>query len=40
MNVTHQLLVSAEDVNIVGEKMDTIMKNTEAVLDASKEVGL
>jgi hypothetical protein len=32
-NVTHQLLAYADDVNIVGE-------NTEALLVASKEVGL
>jgi hypothetical protein len=33
-------LVYADDVNIVGESLDTIKKTTEAVLDASKEVGL
>jgi hypothetical protein len=35
-----QLLAYADDVNVVGENIDTTQKNTKAILGASKEVGL
>jgi hypothetical protein len=37
---TRQLLAYADDVNIVGENIDSTKKNTETFSDASKEVGL
>jgi hypothetical protein len=40
LNGAHKRLICADDVNIVGENIDTVKKNTEAVLDSSKEVGL
>jgi sorting nexin-29 len=37
---THQLLVYADDINILGGIIHTIRKNIEALLIASKEIGL
>jgi hypothetical protein len=40
LNGTHQLLAYADDANLLGDDTDTINKNTETSIDASKEVGL
>jgi hypothetical protein len=39
LNGTHQLLVYADDVNLLGDNIDSIKKNTENLIDASKKVG-
>jgi hypothetical protein len=39
-NGTHQLLIYADDVNLLGDNIDIINKNTRTLIDASKEVGL
>jgi hypothetical protein len=39
LNGTHQLLVYADDVNLLGVT-HTVKKNTETLIDASKKVGL
>jgi hypothetical protein len=38
LNGTHQLLAYADDLNLLGDNIDNIDKNTQ--IDASKEVGL
>jgi hypothetical protein len=40
LNATHQLLAYANDVNLLGDNIDTVKKNTETLSEASKEVGL
>jgi hypothetical protein len=37
---THQLLAYADDVDLLGDNIDTVEKNTETLIDASKVVGL
>jgi hypothetical protein len=40
LNGTHQILVYADDVNILGRIVQIIKKNTEALVVSSKEIGL
>jgi hypothetical protein len=40
LNGTHQLLAYADDLKLLRNNINTINKNTQTVIDASKEVGL
>jgi hypothetical protein len=40
LNGTHRLLIYADDVNLLGDNVDTITKNIQTLIDASKEIGL
>jgi hypothetical protein len=40
LNIAHQLLVYAGDVNILGRSMQSVKKNTTALVVASKEIEL
>ena len=40
LNGTHQLLVCADDVNILGGNVHTVKENVEALVVPSKEIGL
>jgi hypothetical protein len=37
LNGTHRLLVYADDVNILGDNIDSIKKNTHILIGASKD---
>jgi hypothetical protein len=38
LTATHQLLVYVDDVNLLDDNIDTIQKNTQTLIDASKGV--
>jgi hypothetical protein len=40
LNWTHQLMAYVDDMNLLGHNIDAIKKNTEILIDFSKEVGL
>ena len=39
-HVLHELLVYADDVNVLEENLQTVRKNTEIFIKASKDIGL
>jgi hypothetical protein len=40
LNGTHQQLVYADDINLLGGDMDTVRENTEILLEVSRDINL
>jgi hypothetical protein len=40
LNGTHQLLIYADDVNLLGDSVNTVKENSETLLGASRDIGL
>jgi hypothetical protein len=40
LNETHQLVAYADDVNLLGDRVNTIKENSETLLQASRDIGL
>jgi hypothetical protein len=40
LNGTHQLLAHADDVNLLGDSVNTINENSETLLEAGRDIGL
>jgi hypothetical protein len=40
LNGTHQLMAYADDINLLGNKIESMKRNKNAQIDAIKEIGL